>query len=673
MILSIALLPSRLIQADPLNNWHWLNPLEGVNPIVGMAFSTNTFVAVGENGTILRSSDGRTWSAANSGTVANLAAAAFGNGTFVVVGDTGTILTSSDGIAWTAQSSGTTNQLDSLAYGGGVFVAGSTDGTNLISSNASVWTPSAFPASAGQNSVQVVFGQGVFVAAVTGDYGYFTLWTSPDGTNWAYSDSATNFLGEIFYANGYFASSLGSALSTNGADWYAQNYPPINSFLAYANGAFVIPSDEFTYSSTSFSAWASKRSNASPGEESVGGYGDGLFVMYGNLTNEAANAPSHFLFSTNALRWVSADSSPRIDLYAVAWYDGTLIAGGAGGLVISTNGTTWTEYSGSGSPNGPYDTIADFAFGNCIEVGADDSDIPGNYTVLSLVWTNQPSTTELTQAPISQLGGYPPVRLAFGDGTFVGVAGYSFANSADGIDWLPSTSGIGNANAVAFGNGLFVAVCLRGAILTSTNGATWQAQDSQTPEDLYGVAYGNGEWLALGDSGTVATSPDGTNWTTTSYGGPDFLISGRLIFANGMFLALVNRSGSGQNVVASSSDGITWTNHVLPASVNMYGMTFANNSLVVVGINGAILRSDPFPVPPILLSGQTILGGSAYQLTASGVGGLSISFQASTNLTDWTCLTNFTATNDSVQFVDALATNYNQRFYRAVEQQCGCQ
>jgi hypothetical protein len=127
--------------------------------------------------------------------------------------------------------------------------------------------------------------------------------------------------------------------------------------------------------------------------------------MYGNLTNEAANAPSHFLFSTNALRWVSADSSPRIDLYAVAWYDGTLIAGGAGGLVISTNGSAWTEFSGFDSNAQPYDTVVDFAFGNCIEVGAGDSEIPGNDTVFSLVWTNQPSTTEVTQAPISQLGG----------------------------------------------------------------------------------------------------------------------------------------------------------------------------------------------------------------------------------------------------------------------------
>jgi hypothetical protein len=46
--------------------------------------------------------------------------------------------------------------------------------------------------------------------------------------------------------------------------------------------------------------------------------------------------------------------------------------------------------------------------------------------------------------------------------------------------------------------------------------------------------------------------------------------------------------------------------------------------------------------------------------------GLNGHIQISTNLLDWTTLTNFVGTNTTLNFRDATATNFNQRFYRAV-------
>ena len=59
------------------------------------------FIAVGEQGTILTSSDGTTWTEQYSGTTQWLRGGAYGNSTLVVVGFLGTILTSLDGTDWT--------------------------------------------------------------------------------------------------------------------------------------------------------------------------------------------------------------------------------------------------------------------------------------------------------------------------------------------------------------------------------------------------------------------------------------------------------------------------------------------------------------------------------------------------------------------------------------------
>jgi hypothetical protein len=62
-------------------------------------------------------------------------------------------------------------------------------------------------------------------------------------------------------------------------------------------------------------------------------------------------------------------------------------------------------------------------------------------------------------------------------------------------------------NAVAYGNGLFVAVGYGGTILTSPDGAGWTARTSGTSNALLGVAYGNGKFVAVGQYGIILTSP----------------------------------------------------------------------------------------------------------------------------------------------------------------------
>jgi hypothetical protein len=73
-------------QGDPLDNWHWRNPLPQGNPLYGVTYGNGIYVAVGSNGTIVTSADGITWTSRTSDTSYSLSEVAYGNGTFVVVG-----------------------------------------------------------------------------------------------------------------------------------------------------------------------------------------------------------------------------------------------------------------------------------------------------------------------------------------------------------------------------------------------------------------------------------------------------------------------------------------------------------------------------------------------------------------------------------------------------------
>jgi photosystem II stability/assembly factor-like uncharacterized protein len=84
----------------------------------GTGFTTVTqlWVAVGESGTILTSSDGITWTSRTSGTSEALYVVTYGNNTFVTVCDSGTILTSKDGTTWTSRDSNTVNHLTGVIF-----------------------------------------------------------------------------------------------------------------------------------------------------------------------------------------------------------------------------------------------------------------------------------------------------------------------------------------------------------------------------------------------------------------------------------------------------------------------------------------------------------------------------------------------------------------------------
>jgi len=101
-------------------HWHWQNPLPQGNTLYGASFTdTNTGTATGDNGTIVRTTDGcNSWVIQSSGTTNTLYGVSFtdvNHGT--AVGASGTVLrTTNGGSTWSSQTSGTTNGLLAVSF-----------------------------------------------------------------------------------------------------------------------------------------------------------------------------------------------------------------------------------------------------------------------------------------------------------------------------------------------------------------------------------------------------------------------------------------------------------------------------------------------------------------------------------------------------------------------------
>ncbi len=145
-------------------------------------------VAVGQNGTILTSPDGATWTSRVSGTSARLRGVTVKGATIIVVGQAGTVLTSADGVSWTTVTSGIAEGLRGVAASSTLVVAvgGQTTGQIFTSPDGATWTQASLAAPAG--ALRGVAHNGTQFAAV-GAGG--SILTSTDGTTWVARTSGT--------------------------------------------------------------------------------------------------------------------------------------------------------------------------------------------------------------------------------------------------------------------------------------------------------------------------------------------------------------------------------------------------------------------------------------------------------------------------------------------------
>ena len=327
--------------SDPLDTWHWRNPLPTGSPLSAVTYGNNGFVAVANSTlgpVIVTSADGTNWTQNNAALNDIFYAATSGNGLYVAVGyniQTGVeaFLVSSNTLDWTEINPEPSDfhLFFGVAFGNNTFVAVGSGGSVLVSSNATDWTPQTSGTS--DDFSAVTFGDGVFAAVnPTGE-----IFTSTNGTSWQlqFSDSAKSFAA-ITWSGGQFVTVGADGViltSTNGLSWAAQNSGTNASLAGIVgdNNHFVAVGYNAILTSSDGTNWAAQGS-----DDSLLGvaWGGGTYVAVGTTPDFVASV----LSSPDGAAWTARNSGTTTALRGVTYDNGLFIAVGRGGTVLCLTG-----------------------------------------------------------------------------------------------------------------------------------------------------------------------------------------------------------------------------------------------------------------------------------------------------------------------------------------------
>jgi hypothetical protein len=639
-----------------LDTWYWRNPLPQGHDLSAVAYGNGIFVAVGECGTIMASSDGASWALRTSGTNDDLLGIAYLNGIFVAVGFSGTILRSNNGTDWSYDGTDWCCQgaqgigLRDIAYGGGLYVTVSEFGDIWTSPNARNWTyrdSGTFWPLYG-----ISYGNGNFVAV--GENG--TILSSSDAVHWTQrSSGTTELLEDVTYGDGEFVvvGREGTILtSPNAQSWTANELGSGFWFqgIAYGDGRFV---------AVDFKGGALTSLDGMTWMTHSLGITELVKVAYGNGTFVAVGDKGKVRTSPTGSTWTARDAGARSNLKAVAYSGNTFVAVGETdslgvrpNALTSTDGIEWA--APSELPSGDLYGVA---------YGAGMFAAVGYYQAISISADGR-NWSSITPAPDwpRQFEG-----VAYGGGKFAAVGGGTIVTATDPQNWTEVTSvGAGPLYGIAYGSGTFVAAggddfpgFNEGVIIISTNGTEWIQRGRVAAYPLYGVAYGNGTFVAVGGRGIVVTSTDGVVWTSRSSGTSQRLSA--VTYSPDAFLAVGDLG-----VILTSPDGINWTDRNSGTCRYLTGVAYGKGTFVVVGDTGAILQSGSFA--PARLMARSVSTSQGFELTIFGEIGRTYRLQGATNLgnSNWGDLVRFTLAQGSTNILDSTATNFSTRFYRAV-------
>jgi len=237
--------------------------------------------------------------------------------------------------------------------------------------------------------------------------------------------------------------------------------------------------------------------------------------------------------------------------------------------------------------------------------------VPGSIPVVrNDKYTYKITDTILTTVTDTTFGKSDINAIAYGNGKFVAVGEKKMAYSPDGITWTAINNKTINLlfEDIAYGNSKFVAVGYYGGskIVYSSDGVNWTDVKNTTfkKNSIGSIVYGNGMFIAASkyDDGKLAYSPDGINWTQVK----KFPFRKKYInlaYCEGKFFVF-DRYDNGN--LAYSSDGINWTAVDSPFGKKniIVNITSRNGKFVAVGYGKIAYSSDGI--------NWTVVAGSIY-------------------------------------------------------------
>jgi len=607
----------------PIDRWTWRSPLPQGNELTDVAYGNGRYVAVGVEGTVIVSINGRDWSV-RTAEYGSFTSIAFGEGLFVAVAD-GFLYTSTDGITWTNRALPASAHILGLAFGAGRFVG---VGTALVSSDDGIsWIEHTVSAPSGYTAI--TYGNGLFLVPA-----YNGTLTSSNGIDWVQYPVGGAFP-SVAAGNGVFvAHNYGQLLvSTNGLDWQVTLAATINNYfygVRFVAGQFYALGTQLLTSRDGRN-WTERIPQREGGmrlTSAAGGPGETIVVGDEGL----------IFVTTDGAAFTQVGGGTRNNLRALVYANNRFtIVGNDGVIWNSTDGVNFTEVTSPTTNN-----LRAIAFGNAHYVVVGDAG-----TVLTSI---DAITWQSLKLVTNDLYG-----IAFANGHFTVVGELSRVLVTTNVqDWTLTFANIGwRLQGIAYGGGRYVTTGQRGNYAISTNAVHWQAGHNEYMGYLEAIVYTNGLFVAVGSNGRIFTSPDGMQWTQRFTGNGQELES--VIYVLGQFIA-----AGDTGTIMTSTNGTNWVEHRFLTRNSFRQIIYARGALWAVGNNEMIVKSGQ--LQPYVTLGVGPLSGWFVRVLAEP--GQIIELQASDNLSNWETLARGAASADGT-FTHIDREQQPRRFYRA--------
>lgn len=326
-------------------------------------------------------------------------------------------------------------------------------------------------------------------------------------------------------------------------------------------------------------------------------------------------------------QWLPRTSGTTAHLWGVAYGDNQWVAVGEKGTILtSPDGVIWTKRPIPKAYADGWLTAVTYA--NHLWVAVGDAATPILTSTDGVSWT--PRTL-------------PGIRLnavAYGNGIFVahGNSDYILSSiyllSGDGTTWhMRSNGAVSTSRGFAYGAPYLVSVAtetytpyLSTFIIESSPDVVFEI--SPRPSSIDSIVNGRNEFIAVSKDGRTYSSRDGISWTQRA--ATNLAVNG-LTFFNNQLVAVGTARSKGRGV-ATSFDGSAWIERStgLESGAILLAASAGVSSVVAVGKDGTILQSAAARVAPSVVdppkSVVEALGGNV-AFTVGASGSLPLSYQ----------------------------------------------
>ncbi|MBL9115752.1 MAG: hypothetical protein JNJ83_12155 [Verrucomicrobiaceae bacterium] len=288
----------------------------------------------------VRAAIGDAWTAVPTPTSSGLESVIWTGSTYLAVGEQGTIITSPDGVNWTTQFTPTFQKLLNVASSGTFHVAVGENGTLLTSSslNGSNWVARTSGLTTGQHINGVCWTGSQFIFVANGGL----LRTSPDGITWTARTSGTaQHLNNVSWL-GTTAIAVGNAgtilTSTDGITWTARTSgQPTASFydaVQTSSTTVVVGTQGTIVTSTTLSTWTKATIGTTNWLGGVTWTGSRLIVV--------GVSGTIFTSTASAITWTERPSGVVNWLSGVASFNNRAVACGESGVLMISDASSLT-------------------------------------------------------------------------------------------------------------------------------------------------------------------------------------------------------------------------------------------------------------------------------------------------------------------------------------------